>query len=732
MLFKDGVRASRGAAERTAAPVTEEHREVESRVDRATRLQRSVGNRATVRAFGRARDVVTVLPADHPDERAADRLAADALAERPARAPAPLSTAPSRGGGRPLAPGLRREMEGAFGAGFGGVRVHDDARADGLSRSIGALAFTSGPDIYFRGGAHAPGSPGGRRLIAHELAHVVQQARRPAATPVIQRYTRVASEHDGGPVTWSEDNTFIRQVSGDLDFLADVGAEDARLAEHSGEEGVTLKVSENYQLAVEALDEGNQAKAYYSTQEQLTETNDKLDEASSSFRMVAQEGQSVTLTRPDQGAVTLEKVFPRNIATPKTNVRSPGPDETEVTEGLAMRSRQQCVELAEAVMGRTIDASKEATLKLGDDISEDFEALGALLMDVGLVGTGEMNTSNLRGALDNFFLAIEEIAASNSAAEAVVAEITPLFRELQGCMLRDTAPSLALSTMLVACVEAEQYKEIPQLAKIEALASTEQLVGLPGLLRDAHKAARQFAVWREIKRVRASEDSDDAAQELGIDGFARPEIGEAYKITYLQRETGDWNFHWAGVVARDGDDSVTLENYTREFRAPESRFHDARWYFDMYGVEDQSFHEVYRRLGHGEAMTTVYGSKARGPAKEPAPMGASVGLSREFAGRLAVIRRQLMQDSGDRHNEHYLDIVRLLSECATLAIDAAEAPEAYKTLVERADEISVAYDKARSKKWFAQDARNAALEAMWRELVTLKKEAFRVFLNLGG
>jgi len=80
-----------------------------------------------------------------------------------------------RGGGNSLDSGVRGQMEGALGADFSGVRVHADTQADSLNRSLGARAFTTGQDIFFRQGAYEPGSSTGRELIAHELTHVVQQ-----------------------------------------------------------------------------------------------------------------------------------------------------------------------------------------------------------------------------------------------------------------------------------------------------------------------------------------------------------------------------------------------------------------------------------------------------------------------------------------------------------------------------------------------------------------------------
>ena len=81
----------------------------------------------------------------------------------------------AQGRGQALPEGIRRSMEGAFGVNFSGVRVHTNAEADTLSRSLSARAFTTGHDIFLREGEYNPGSPGGRELLAHELTHVVQQ-----------------------------------------------------------------------------------------------------------------------------------------------------------------------------------------------------------------------------------------------------------------------------------------------------------------------------------------------------------------------------------------------------------------------------------------------------------------------------------------------------------------------------------------------------------------------------
>ena len=77
--------------------------------------------------------------------------------------------------GRPMDGGLRSFMEPRFGHDFSGVRIHTDSKAAESARSVNALAYTVGRDIVFAGGRYAPESPDGKRLLAHELTHVVQQ-----------------------------------------------------------------------------------------------------------------------------------------------------------------------------------------------------------------------------------------------------------------------------------------------------------------------------------------------------------------------------------------------------------------------------------------------------------------------------------------------------------------------------------------------------------------------------
>jgi hypothetical protein len=81
-----------------------------------------------------------------------------------------------RSSGRPLAGGTRAFFENRFGRDFSSVRVHTDAAAGRSARDIHAAAYTVGHNIVFAQGRFSPDTDGGRRLLAHELTHVVQQS----------------------------------------------------------------------------------------------------------------------------------------------------------------------------------------------------------------------------------------------------------------------------------------------------------------------------------------------------------------------------------------------------------------------------------------------------------------------------------------------------------------------------------------------------------------------------
>lgn len=123
--------------------------------------------------------------------------------------PAPPAARGLSGAGQPLEPGVRDLLSTSFGHDFSPVRVHAGPEAAEANRDLGSLAYTVGNDVAFSAGAYDPLTGSGRRLIAHELAHVAQHGGRayapnflatdpgaavPAADRRLERQAHVASD----------------------------------------------------------------------------------------------------------------------------------------------------------------------------------------------------------------------------------------------------------------------------------------------------------------------------------------------------------------------------------------------------------------------------------------------------------------------------------------------------------------------------------------------------------
>jgi hypothetical protein len=173
--------------------------------DGVSALQATIGNRALASALeGTDSAVVRRQCADCAAGRPCQKCAEEGVLRRSpapgAAAPGPgpalpaaLTTALSQTGGQGLDGQARRLMESRFGLGLGHVRIHADAAAARAADSVDASAFTLGRDIWFGSGQYRPGQSSGLHLLAHELAHTVQQRGRPAAA---QASLRVGSVHD--------------------------------------------------------------------------------------------------------------------------------------------------------------------------------------------------------------------------------------------------------------------------------------------------------------------------------------------------------------------------------------------------------------------------------------------------------------------------------------------------------------------------------------------------------
>lgn len=103
-------------------------------------------------------------------------------------------------------------MENRFGYDFDNVRIHTGAVAEKSAQSINALAYTRGNDIVFNRGQYSPGSYEGRKLLAHELTHVVQQLPDPNTISMKEENARQGFTEGADPCTYTGARNREREI----------------------------------------------------------------------------------------------------------------------------------------------------------------------------------------------------------------------------------------------------------------------------------------------------------------------------------------------------------------------------------------------------------------------------------------------------------------------------------------------------------------------------------------
>jgi hypothetical protein len=105
----------------------------------------------------------------------------------------------TRGGGTNLDTGVQQKLTPSLGD-LSDVRVHTDSTAHDLNHAVSARAFATGTDVYFAQNEYKPNTSDGDRLIAHELAHVVQQRGAPTSGPLTVSNPGDAMENEADAV----------------------------------------------------------------------------------------------------------------------------------------------------------------------------------------------------------------------------------------------------------------------------------------------------------------------------------------------------------------------------------------------------------------------------------------------------------------------------------------------------------------------------------------------------
>ena len=146
----------------------------------APALRKDAGDSSGAEALMHGRtDALTPAAVMHLQKTAGNATVSAALEEQ--QEPSLVKDVVGSGGGSPLDKDTRGFMESRLGSDFSDVRVHTDAKAHDSARSVQAYAYTVGSDVVFQSGKYEPESDSGKRMLAHELTHVVQQRSGPVA-----------------------------------------------------------------------------------------------------------------------------------------------------------------------------------------------------------------------------------------------------------------------------------------------------------------------------------------------------------------------------------------------------------------------------------------------------------------------------------------------------------------------------------------------------------------------
>lgn len=152
----------------------------------------------------------------HRKENDAEETTTDAMFENYVNS---LDTA-----GQPLPASERNFYEPRFGYDFGNVKIHTDTAAATSAKSINALAYTSGNNIVFNTGQYSPGTETGKKLIAHELTHVVQQSKN--VSKKIQRVDDASFEASSGVDQGIANNTMTSDTITGQTYTVNCGLRD--------------------------------------------------------------------------------------------------------------------------------------------------------------------------------------------------------------------------------------------------------------------------------------------------------------------------------------------------------------------------------------------------------------------------------------------------------------------------------------------------------------------------
>ncbi|MGW2051541.1 eCIS core domain-containing protein [Streptomyces sp. NPDC001858] len=508
-----------------------------------------------------------------------------------------------------MSPAVRGGFEELFGAGFAEVRVHEDALPQAAS-GAGRIACAHGSDLAFAPGAYVPGSGWGREIIGHELAHVLQQ-----------RYGRV---RPGGfdPALEAEAIEAGRRVAGGRPVRIPGGPRRGRghgravaqfYAVHPAAPGAPFVVAGGgaHHAPVQAHDSFiGQVKAG----------------GGSSFMTGAPPTVRLAATNP--AAVTL---------------RVSGNNEIAIEDcDLGLR-QPKCFYATQAV----IDASNNRLTLVGSAFRLVRDPVGPNQQRITVGGNTLYRVLPQDVASGVTGTAMQCVQPCNQMIAQVIGEPAPVPRF-------ETDPHVPPAHLI-------EYNVARALVPPPLPAAIDGSSALA-----AANTARPIAVAYGAAAHAPTPAFTGLLQQYGINQFAAPGVGEGYLTAALTdvvpgaaltqgtypthtdhyRPVGgldpvllssrSWGDHWAGVVAADGTDVVTLENYARNGEDGVAGA-DARYYFQMYQTDPAAAGTTWHTAWTSTPMVAIPAPVpvVAGPHLAPTHQPATPGV-RSFANPITL------------------------------------------------------------------------------------------------
>ncbi len=510
------------------------------------------------------------------------------------------------GEGQPLPKGARHQIESRLGADLSRVRVHTDRNAREMNQAVSAQAFTRGHDIYFDKGCYNPSSTAGQRLLAHELTHVVQQRGtdgRASGAPAntIQRYTIVDNytKKVRGPL--HEHPTMFNEMFKKQRLNTDIDNSvlNQRTYNMNWEEGhfeasPELKVSENGMLAMENT--SDQPKVFYAHPNIVAGSRKRLKDIGS---QVTLEGDSSKKLKVPQ-----KPEAPNGMRNSLVMVKPAKMDPLQ----LKLMDANQCDSVASKIIGPKLVAigTGNKTLypesfSVGSSGDQAARALGEM---EGGEGPQEFKKrfmaeqpkhAGVSKAIQKKFSKIKKKCKINEQVlEAISHPQTPpyVIEQVYRAYWGKTAETKPNTSTVINYIES-QY-DVPMMQAYGNKVRDEEVPESLGLNQDAmpdvgeafsitesgptqsivdeaglYKGNFDFTSTSELEQEQALESLQTLQEKGGQLNRLRSDLFTNYKKGTTFRE------HHAAVVARDGSDSVTFENYNR---AVEDRYlYEDRW-----------------------------------------------------------------------------------------------------------------------------------------------------------